>query len=938
MWLWAVFRRFAVRRFAARRFAVRRFDMRWRAGLRALLISLALVSSLPVNAAPRLVLDDSAGRYNLAGYTDVLVVAEPVDINQLTNTDLAQSFRPSALGDFTLDPAQAQTWLRFTLYNPADRDQRRLLSVQPHKLSHHRVYADGDAVAPLATQATLRPQHIYPIDLPAGATRQFHVSSRSDAPLQLSLSLYSYEGLMSKLGRQNFFNAAMLGVVVALALYSLLASLAYREALFALVAFYCVVMAIGQSYAWGYLGGRVEGMLPPWENKLMPLLCQLVMLTELVFALGFPIVAANRSPSPWRRVLRAALVINIVGMLIYGIGDIAIMTTLSNVLTASTLLLLPIVALYGYLHTDSRLVLYYLFVRGGAFAVYVITWLSYNLELIDESQTTVILTLATVLVAAAHVALLLARRAKREQKRHHEAQRIALMGEANRVRSETLARVTHDIRTPISAILGVADLLEDTHLNHNQREYLHTLQRSSHELLQLLEEAGQAARYQDSGSELDPEPTDLAELIESTLTGFRNMTAEYGVELISDIAPKLPPRVLADPSRLKQLLTHAVISAFEHSEGGEILLRAGGRAGRIWFDVKHRGRPFDRQERLALSQRRSDGDDYNSRFAIIAQLVQAMGGQIHLTGGGDRQYRIYFDLALEPARDDDSTTHATPLLQGRRILVVNPHHTFCKVIDQQCQRWGMEVFVAHSEQSALAQLHNQALLDRRMDFLLIDSGFSDRGLTLAQRLLDASGDDAPRPCCLLTAFADTQFQRQELQGAGVQRVLSKPVGSGALHNALCGEQHAANTKSHTLSTYSSDSLSPRPMHCLMAEDNPTNAQVLKRMLKALNISVRHVENGQQAVTIFMREHFDFVVMDIEMPILDGEEATRQIRQFEADERRERTPVFGLTANAMDEQRDRYLRAGMDLHLVKPIRLWELAEAIKRWTGYHREQG
>ena len=123
----------------------------------------------------------------------------------------------------------------------------------------------------------------------------------------------------------------------------------------------------------------------------------------------------------------------------------------------------------------------------------------------------------------------------------------------------------------------------------------------------------------------------------------------------------------------------------------------------------------------------------------------------------------------------------------------------------------------------------------------------------------------------------------------------------------------------------------------MAEDNPTNAQVLKRMLKALKISVRHVENGQQAVNIYMREHFDFVVMDIEMPILDGEEATRQIRQFEADEQRERTPIFGLTANAMDEQRDRYLRAGMDLHLVKPIRLWELAEAIKRWTGYHREQ-
>ena len=897
---------------------------------------LLLLPTLSYGAAT-LIVDQDTARYDLTGYSDVLVLSAPVSIEALLEPSLNRTFRPSELGDFSLRPDRAQTWFRFTLHNPGDHPLRRLLEVGPSKLNHHQFYANGQAVPLMTPEVALRPRHIYPVDIAAGATETFYVAIRSQAPLQLSLSLYSYDGLMTDSGRQFFFNSVMLGVMATLALYCLLSAVALRESLFAIVAVYCGIMAVGELFAWGYLGGRMEGMLPPWQNELMPMMCQAVIIAELLFALRLPIYATDTNSSPWRRVLQFAVVANLTGMAIFGIGNDAVTTTLTNVLTATTLLLLPVVALYGYLQTGSRLVLWYLLVRSAAFTVYLLTWLSYTLELIDEATVTATLTLAIAMIAASHITLLHARRHKLQLKREKEAIHIAVLSEANRTRSDTLARVTHDIRTPISAILGVADLLEDTHLTGNQREYLHSLQRSSHELLKLMDETGQAALHQDNTTELHIEPVALNELIESTLTGFRNMAAEQTVDLVSDIDPHLPARVLADPSRLKQLLTHTVISAFEHSEGGDIVLRVTGRTRRVHFELSHWGQPFDRQERQALDRRREGSDDYNSRFAIIAQLVGTMGGHIQLSGSGLRRYRMAFDLALEPARDDGQAQDKTSLLRDRCILVANAQQTFCDVIAQQCRNWGMDVLVAHSEQSALAQLHNQALLNRGVDFLLIDSGFDDRGLSLASRMQDECEQGKPRPCCLLTAFANTHYQRHELQGAGVQRVLSKPIGSGALHNALCGEQHAANTKAPTLSTYSSDSLAPRPMHCLMAEDNPTNAQVLKRMLKALKISVRHVENGQQAVNIYMREHFDFVVMDIEMPILDGEEATRQIRQFEADEQRERTPIFGLTANAMDEQRDRYLRAGMDLHLVKPIRLWELAEAIKRWTGYHREQ-
>ena len=170
----------------------------------------------------------------------------------------------------------------------------------------------------------------------------------------------------------------------------------------------------------------------------------------------------------------------------------------------------------------------------------------------------------------------------------------------------------------------------------------------------------------------------------------------------------------------------------------------------------------------------------------------------------------------------------------------------------------------------------------------------------------------------------------------MQRVLSKPLGNIALRSALLGESRVAE-RGHDIDQYSSDALNYHSLRCLIAEDNPSNALVLSRMLKSLGITVQHAENGQQALNFFIRDHYDLVILDVEMPVMDGIEAARQIRQFEQEEERERTPIFGLTANALDEQRDSYLNAGMDLHLVKPIRLWELAESIQRWTGYQHQK-
>ena len=213
--------------------------------------------------------------------------------------------------------------------------------------------------------------------------------------------------------------------------------------------------------------------------------------------------------------------------------------------------------------------------------------------------------------------------------------------------------------------------------------------------------------------------------------------------------------------------------------------------------------------------------------------------------------------------------------------------------------------------------------------MLIDYNLpTSTGLAFAQRVYKESAENKA-PLMLLLAHTNINLPQQELAAAGIRKILNKPLSGLTLRHVLTAELHydAAKEKQKPTTT-------KNVLRCLVAEDNETNAQVLTRMLEKLGITVTLVGNGQQAMNSFMREEFDLIIMDIEMPIMDGVEATRQIRSFELDQRPGRIPIFGLTANALDEQQGINLEAGMDLHLIKPIRLWELREAIKRWTHFN----
>lgn len=898
------------------------------------LLALALtLLAATARAAPVLVLDQGHENRSLAGFADILSDPEQaLPIQAVLQPDIAQQFRPAEQGDLTLEQAEGVLWLRFTLRNRSAEPAQYILEILPAGLSTSELYR-GDQRQPqtqLPGQQIKRSLRLFTLKIPAGESATYHLRLSSPVQQQFSLAVYDYASLISKISYQEITVAIFTGMLLAIIVFTSVRTVLFRDALFAILAAHCLLLILYYGMAWGYIG-EAQGLLPPWQDSAMTVLCIVLALCELSYAVLFPLYPQDR-PSVWPRVLRSLMGLNVLALLALLIVGGALANAVVMTVLPITAVVLALTALVCFLMTYSRMILCYLATRVAVTLVYLIGMLSYRGELVTIDTINLCLMAASTGAAMIHTALVLARHRQRQRQQSEETQRIAVLGEVSRAKTDVVSRITHDIRTPVSAMLGASELLEETQISDSQRDYLHTLQRASQELVQVLEEAGQSARFNERDVELRQEALHLPELIDESLSSFKNIAAERNLDLICDIAPDLRERVLGDPSRIKQLISHAMNSALDHSESGHILLqvRPGDiSAEQIDFEISHQGRPFTQKERNVLNHSAAGEDRrINPRFAIIGQLVSLMGGRVSARSSVQGENVLQFSLFLGLVPEDPaSAANRLPELQHRRILVVDNNQTFCDVICKHCDHWGMEVYAAQSEQAALALIRNQLLLEQAIDIILLDYHLSSStGLSFAQRL---AGEVQPsyQPLIMLLAHSNISLEKTALAAANVRRVLAKPLSGTALRGALSAELHFDASKPLS---------KPQPkqgikLHCLVAEDNPTNAQVLTGMLAKLGIEVTLVDNGQQAVSTFMRSEYDLVFMDIEMPIMDGVEATRLIRSFERDQRTIHTPIFGLTANALDEQRDIYLKAGMDLHLIKPLRMWELAEAIKRWT-------
>ncbi|MBB2493413.1 hybrid sensor histidine kinase/response regulator [Aquipseudomonas ullengensis] len=515
-----------------------------------------------------------------------------------------------------------------------------------------------------------------------------------------------------------------------------------------------------------------------------------------------------------------------------------------------------------------------------------------------------------------------------------------------RAKAEFLAKMSHEIRTPMNGVLGMTELLLGTPLSAKQRDYVQTIHSSGNELLTLINEILDISKLESGQIELDDVQFDLNALIDDCLDIFRAKAEQQRVELISFMQPQVPRVISGDPTRLRQALLSLLDNAFRQTDEGEILLVVAldstGKTPRLRIAVQDSGRPLDAHERDALLNTELHSTDFLSAsklggrlgLIIARQLIRLMDGEFGIQSGGAQGSTLWLNLPLDAERLEHPTADLDGPLQGARLLVVDDNETCRKLLVQQCSAWGLQASAVASGKEALALLRTKAHLKEFFDVVLLDQDMPGMtGMQLAAKIKEDPSLNHDILLVMLTGISNAP-SKIIARNAGIKRILAKPVAGYTLKTTLADELAQRNSGSPaTVLSPASDSVTvPGDFRILVAEDNSISTKVIRGMLSKLNLQPDTASNGEEALRAMQAQQYDLVLMDCEMPVLDGFSATEQLRAWELREQRSRTPVVALTAHILSEHKERARQVGMDGHMAKPVEMSQLRELVAHWVS------